>query len=377
MNDEVAFSPMLDAQNKATVDDVPACPPFAPTGATALIRCDGGGHYGFGHVKRMIMLARALRERQGIVSVFAVNGTAGALTPIRRAGFDAVSLSGADAPLTGIADRPSLFLFDCHESAGLDSVANFAQSVPVSAAIGDVSERRLIADVAYYPPMPQALALAWSGSRCAVKIGWQWALLGLPPAAECPLLQRQRPSLLISMGGSDPFSLTLRAAHALKFLDPVFRARFVIGPGLKNGKSVARQIVAMRDHFETIEGADDLVAEYATSDLALASFGVTAYELAAYGVPAVYIAISPDHLHSAKTFEKNGMGVALGSSDAVSDEEMAKAVWSLMGDSERRRKMHEAGLANIDGAGANRIAQDLVELLSAKRAGLPLATALA
>ena len=38
---------------------------LAPEGGLALIRCDGGGRFGYGHVKRMIALARALRDREG------------------------------------------------------------------------------------------------------------------------------------------------------------------------------------------------------------------------------------------------------------------------------------------------------------------------
>ncbi len=32
--------------------------PIQPAGGLALIRCDGGGQYGYGHVKRMVALAR-------------------------------------------------------------------------------------------------------------------------------------------------------------------------------------------------------------------------------------------------------------------------------------------------------------------------------
>ena len=49
-----------------------------------MIRCDGGGQFGYGHVKRMIALARALRDREGIGAFFAVNGSEDALLPIRR-----------------------------------------------------------------------------------------------------------------------------------------------------------------------------------------------------------------------------------------------------------------------------------------------------
>ena len=63
-------------------------------GGLALIRCDGGGAFGYGHVKRMVALARALRDREGIGAIFAVNGSEDALMPIRRAGFEA-ELTGA------------------------------------------------------------------------------------------------------------------------------------------------------------------------------------------------------------------------------------------------------------------------------------------
>ena len=43
-------------------------------GGLALIRCDGGGMLGFGHVKRSLTLARSLRDREGFGVLFALNG---------------------------------------------------------------------------------------------------------------------------------------------------------------------------------------------------------------------------------------------------------------------------------------------------------------
>src|SRR4029079_11147781 len=66
---------------------------IAVRGGLALIVCNGGGRFGYGHVKRMTALARALRDRNGIGSVFAMSGSAEALEPVQRAGFDAVGFS--------------------------------------------------------------------------------------------------------------------------------------------------------------------------------------------------------------------------------------------------------------------------------------------
>jgi len=346
---------------------------IAAGGGLGLIRCDGGGQFGYGHVKRMIALARALRDREGIGSIFAINGTEDALAPARKAGFEAIRV-GADATdlfALAKAKKPDLLLLDCREGPNRTEVAQLSENIAITAVIDDASERRLAADLAYYPPVPQAERLDWRGSHCVASIGWQWSLLGLDTSTARPKKTSPRPTLLVAMGGSDPQGLTLRAARALARLDPIFRARFVVGPGVADRENVAKSIVKLRSNFETIEGADDLVNEYASADLALAAFGVTAYELATFGVPALYLCLSEDHALSASAFEYAGMGISLGVAETVSDQFIAKSVLSLLGDTARRREMRAAGLMTIDRQGASRVAADLAQALAERRAAMP------
>jgi spore coat polysaccharide biosynthesis protein SpsF len=350
-------------------------PIVAHIGGLALIRCDGGGGYGYGHVKRMVALAKALRDREGIGAMFAVNGTADALEPIRAAGFEACLVDLArDAEFLSrliAARKPELLICDMRDGLGQKELEALARNVSITAAIDDGSERRLAADVAYYPPVPQAAVLDWTGSDCVARIGWEWALLGLTKAKLNVRPRAARPSLLVTMGGSDPFGLTLRAARALAKLDPVFRARFVIGPSMEHAAQTAKRIANLAPHFETIENADDLTTEFAASDLALTAFGVTAYELAAYGVPALYLCLNEDHALSASAFERAGMGMSLGVHSAIEDFDIASATWALIGDNARRRDMHAAGLMAIDGEGAARIAADLAASLKQRRSATP------
>ncbi|HEY5338203.1 MAG TPA: NTP transferase domain-containing protein, partial [Rhizomicrobium sp.] len=100
--------------------------PITPAGGLALIRCDGGGGYGYGHVKRMVALARALRDREGIGAMFALNGTADALEPIRSAGFEAVIIDRErDARMLGAlieARHPDLMICDLRDGLGADEL---------------------------------------------------------------------------------------------------------------------------------------------------------------------------------------------------------------------------------------------------------------
>src|ERR1700743_1854177 len=89
------------------------------SGGLALIRCDGGGKYGYGHVKRMVALARSLRDREGIGALFALNGSDDAAVPIRRAGFEVAMLQGASDLETLVdANSPDILLLDGREGPG-------------------------------------------------------------------------------------------------------------------------------------------------------------------------------------------------------------------------------------------------------------------
>ena len=212
------------------------------------------------------------------------------------------------------------------------------------------------------------------GSQTLPRLGWEWALLGLNPNLVRAHVTASRPTILVTMGGSDPHRLTLRMAKALAELDQVYRIRFVIGAGMKDASTVARGLVALKKNYETVEGADDLSIEYASADMALCAFGVTAYELAACGVPAIYLGLTGDHAASASAFADAGMGISLGLVDKVSDGEIARTVQWLLNRPQARREMRKQGLTLLDGQGAVRIAADLSAALTAMRA--PVKTAL-
>ncbi len=338
--------------------------PLLPSGGSALVRCDGGGKFGYGHIKRMVALGRALRDCESIGVSFAVHGSEDAATPIRRAGFEARMISSPDEFAALVkAHKPDLVILDGREGPCRAEAEALRPSCILMAAIDDGSDLRLACDFAYYPPVPQAEALDWTGARTVPRIGWEWALLGLNPHLTPVPAMAARPTLLVAMGGSDPFGLTERAARALMPLDPSYRVRFVIGAGVAESQKLAAKIVAMKSNYETVEGADDLSTEYAAADLALCAFGVTAYELAAFGVPAIYLNLTGDHARSASAFAAAGIGLSLGTMDQVSDGQIFDTVRALMHDSARRRDMRNAGLGTLDGGGAARIAADLAQAL--------------
>jgi len=248
------------------------------------------------------------------------------------------------------ANSPDILLLDGREGPSRAQLEKLKRGVAVTAVIDDGHDRRKAADLAYYPPVPGAKALDWSGANTLIRIGWEWSLLGLNINAVPARAPSSRPTVLVAMGGSDPHGLTLRMGKALSGLEPGLRIRFVIGTGMKDGAQVARGLVALRSNYETIEGADDLTTEYASADLALCAFGVTAYELATLGIPAIYLGLTDDHAASASAFnDRPALRIARGAGTdeqapgAARDAQCRSVVdgWSWRG-AHRRRSVGSA-----------------------------------
>jgi spore coat polysaccharide biosynthesis protein SpsF len=334
----------------------------------ALICCQGGRNSGLGHVRRSLSLARALRDSQGFGVAIGVDGDEAVTGLIRAASFEPVRLEHP-ADLQGLAETRnfSLAIVDVKDWLSRADVASLAKQVSALAVIDDISDRRLAASHAYYPPVPQAGALSWEGSSCQPRIGWEWCVLGFDPAQLMPakLTQESAPRIVVSMGGADPLNLTVIALKALGSLEQLVRADFVIGPAFADPEGVVARIENASPHFRALRNVSDLSSVFAGADLAVVAFGVTAYELAALGVPAIYLPISADHAVSAQIFTAAGLGVALPM--GVSARDIAVCVTQLMGDEKRRNAVRRAGPALVDGRGAANIAADLAAVSEQRR----------
>jgi spore coat polysaccharide biosynthesis protein SpsF len=292
------------------------------------LRCDASEALGLGHLVRCCAVADALRD-QGARPVF-----------LMREGADLAEGRGhrtlAPEALEEL-DPDVVFLDLRHELTRADA-ARLREGGRALAVLDDPGERRLAADLAFYPPVPQVAELDWSGFEGELLVGWDWA--ALRPEFSAPRPEPRKSRLLVTMGGSDPAGLTLRALDALADVDvPV---EVLVGPRFAHEDALdARGATIVRD--------GDVRAAMERATAAVASFGMTAYELAATGVPAVLLCLTDDHARSASAFHDAGLAVSLGRHDLVSRETLAEAVHALV-------QAPPPVPALVDGRGAARIA---------------------
>lgn len=198
----------------------------------------------------------------------------------------------------------------------------------------------------------------------AVYAGCDYLILN-PEIEKHKRLRSEVRKILVTLGGSDTYGVTLRVIEFLKKQREenglVFGERsehdlfpsitILLGPD-----SVIRgdveQAVAGTD-FETAYSVPSLIAFMEPFDLAVTGGGVTAFEAAASGLPCVMIANEPHEIQIGRYLEKSGCAVFAGYYQEMNLEKI-KEITDLP--SMSRRGMETAGTA-----GAGRICEIMLK----------------
>lgn len=349
-----------------------------------VIRCDGGAAIGMGHVVRSLALADELRDVHGCTIAFAMRdpGSAG-VTAVRASGY-AIDVIDTDDrhdyhdALRAIAAsrRAAALIVDVRDAltrASLDALHTTGVRPVKVVTIDDISERRLAADLAFFPPVPQVQAIDWTGFTGRRHAGWEWVILrrefgagrageasgageaGGPGDEVSPAVD-----VLITMGGSDAAGMTAFALQALEPLPMALSVLVVVGSAFGRALDLLDATARSRHSVRVERTPASMAALMRGSRIAVASFGVSAYELAACGVPAIHLCATDDHARSSSAFADEGIAITAGVFGRVLPGQIADAVTRLMGNAGRRGEMAARARRLVDGRGARRVADEIV-----------------
>lgn len=323
------------------------------------LRCDGSPAIGFGHLFRSLALAREFVERGADVTFVTTRGPE-AVALVEREGYAVrdglAAVPTADALVLDVRDETPRGAIDALRARGV-----------LIATIDDPTDRRLSADLAFYPPIPQVEEFGWRGFTGARLVGGEWVVLRRA-FAEAPVrTARARATVLVTMGGSDPAGMTQTAMEALGAMSDEFDVDVVLGPGYQDRERLEACIPRLARRVRVLEQPSDIRAVMLGADLAVASFGVTAYELAATATPAVHLCLTPDHARSATRLQEAGAAVVVGVHTGSEGPAIAQTVGALLAAPARRETMGRAGRRLIDGRGAARVVERIIKELEARR----------
>ena len=227
------------------------------------------------------------------------------------------------------------------------------------AVLDDGGDRRLAADLCFYPPVGRELD--WRGARGQYFAGWEWLALRPQFSPSPPWRPTTPPTALILAGGSDALGLRARLLRAAAAALPAdWRITLVLGRAVAADPGFDALTAALGERLTLLRDVAEMAVLMAGSTLAVSLFGGTAYELAAVGVPALLIGLDVDHARSAADLDKAGAAIFLGVAGDLNDGALTRAIGDLAADSNRRTKMSKTAQALIDGRGALRIAECLI-----------------
>jgi spore coat polysaccharide biosynthesis protein SpsF len=343
-----------------------------------LIRCDGDNRVGMGHVVRCLALADEFRNTCGYGVTFAVASGAPAIAKIEAAGFPIATKPSAQDEAVWLGDllasqRAHILLLDVRTDLSPDHVRRWRRQGILVAVVDDPHERRCAADLAFYPPVPQVEELDWQSFSGHLHVGWEWVLLRpqfhtLRKGMCRTIKQPDQPvRVLVSMGGSDPRGMTLKALQSLQRVPGDFGIDVVLGAGFEGESAVLDEIARSQRDIAVHRDVQDMAALMANASLAVASFGMTAYELAALGVPALYLCLTPDHLRSAELFVSQNMARSVPEYAGDWQPPLVENVRQMLEDPSRLAEMRTASLAKVDGLGVPRTVQAIAEKAQAQR----------
>jgi spore coat polysaccharide biosynthesis predicted glycosyltransferase SpsG len=317
---------------------------------------------GMGHVVRCLWLANALRDTCGSPVTFCMAQDDIGISFVQSRGWPVLRVASELGEVEGDA-LVIIVIVDLPGGLSAEAVRALRQRNPRSLLVlmHGTCTGRIEADLIVSPIERLPDPSSWQGFRGQRYEGPAYAILD-PAFARVPRRSSsvvREPRILVSMGGSDPYGLTLQALRALDSMEEPFLVTVAIGPAFLHEEELRTWLAGARRQYEC-RREDSLLDLMVTSDIALVSFGTTVYELAATGLPAIALSITEDHAQSAEVFAQGGSLMHLGLFSSISAATIQSAVRELMNNQQLRLGMAQRGQALVDGKGAERVAKLLL-----------------
>ena len=333
-----------------------------------LFRVKGTEQTGYGHLVRCLLLAKHLRDQYGVTCNFFTAGNTPGYDRIKSEGFNVMTYTREDTIIPFMSHMASEAVI--YDLPGGPPPAEL-RAVPadiLKVSLNDPGPDNLI-DLLFYPirhHVNRAMFDPFTGEKYA---GPEWALL----RPEFAKVQRyvwneaaqqelgRPPHIFVAGGAADSKGIILKVIRALNLLDFQVGIDVMVSKMYLDREKLNHPNLQSK-HFIVIHEELQRPWEVLThTTLAVLSFGVTAFETMAAGVPTLCLSISDDHESAADAL--SGGLVHLGPVEDVPEQRIAHAVRNILR-SDALAHLSENAHLMVDGKGIERVAAKIIERIS-------------
>lgn len=350
--------------------------------SSIILRVDGSGRIGMGHIMRCIGLAQGFKEI-GKRSVFVTKDyEPQMLEMLRDTSYDVETIPKGsnfteDASLTlNFACRhgAKVVITDMSNQDAMANISGYSEylsalkhagmySVTIDGFNRDcISDKLAIAaDIVIIPYYGAEKKRYKTNGTTNFLLGASFFIFRQEFMAVSGVKRQLRnriSNILVSMGGSDPFNYTVKVVDALADLDrPRLCLKVVAGTGFASAVKgeIANILENSKCNYEIISRTNNMARLLLWSDLVITSSGLTVYEAAVTGTPGIVFSQYDYHEKMMDSFSKAGTFLHLGYGAKIDKKAIVDTIERLSDDSVLRSKMSENGKKLVDGKGVNRV----------------------
>jgi len=265
-------------------------------------RVDAGREFGMGHLIRCFALASELQERYFCGISFVTRNDDGIAEMIKRRGFE-VKILPQDISKDDEVNRlmefaknwgAERFILDLKGKIDTKYISRLKElNIPII-CIDNEGGGALLANVNIFPVVHFTPDRKWKSCKGKLYYGPKYVILRREFQKDYPHPNNRVPNVLITMGGSDTENLTKKVLSAILPI-PDIHITIILGKFFARYNKI-RQMIRGRNNITIYQDVTNMAEIMTKADLAVTYFGVTAYELAKMGIPAIVIAHSREDI---------------------------------------------------------------------------------
>ncbi len=303
---------------------------------------------GLGHLYKILNFVEYLAER-GERSIVMVNDDQRALNILKQRSIEHIAVNLDDMrtnwETTLISNHGVTVWINDRLDTDHAHARNVKNNKVALVTFDDRGSGAALADLHFAP-------MVFSGQE---KLQGKRVLTGAPYLVlnkEIDICKRRRQgldSILVTLGGSDTYGVTIQVVNFLKTMDR--RATVVIGPAFQHHEQLKQ---AMNGNFCVKQSVPSLIQEFAHHDLAITGGGMTPFEANASGLPCIIIANERHEIEIGHYLAGVGSSVFAGYF-----QDIAARIFDMDLDIER---MSSIGMAAIATSGTSNIFREIEAL---------------
>ncbi|MBS3134098.1 hypothetical protein J4214_02600 [Candidatus Woesearchaeota archaeon] len=315
-----------------------------------VFRIEGNNKIGMGHTFTTLRIADKIKEKCELLFV---------MSNISNIGIDMIKSKKYEVKETDADNieeqiwiiknfKPDVVFNDLlHADAGYMKLLKKNKIFTINMEHSKETETRSMADVVINSLYPD------NNSMTEYHYGPEYSILSdsfknLPKR----YVSKECKKIFVCFGGSDISCLTLKVIKALSMSNLKADVVVVQNPNLERE---LKKIKIDRENIILHRGLKDLSGLMLNADIGIVSGGYTCYESAATGLPVIILSQNELEHDRNKLFIKYRTGIYLGKGADISDDEIIKAVNSLINDFKLRKEISEKGQKLVDGKGLDRV----------------------